>query len=109
MERLKHTWYNKIPVAIRRPVVLVVGSLLIIASALTGWLPGPGGIPLFLLGVAVLATEFERARQFRDLILRHIEHFAAWYKRNRALGTVLIIIAAVGAIGIGYLAFTHFR
>ena len=44
MESLKKRW-QRVPSSIRRPVVLIVGSLFIIAAALTGWLPGPGGIP----------------------------------------------------------------
>lgn len=41
---------------IKRIGVDILGFLLIIASALTGWLPGPGGIPLLILGLSLLAT-----------------------------------------------------
>lgn len=92
MEKLKHHWRNKVPAAIRRPLVLIVGSIFIIASALTGWLPGPGGIPLFLIGIAILATEFEKAQRVRDWILGHLERFGKWYKRNRLAGTLIIVI-----------------
>jgi len=46
-----------------RLAVAVAGLLLMIAAALTGWLPGPGGIPLFLLGLAVWSSEFAWAKR----------------------------------------------
>ncbi len=46
-----------------RVAVGVLGALLMIAAGLTGWLPGPGGIPLFLLGLAVWASEFRWAHR----------------------------------------------
>lgn len=40
-----------------------LGVLLIIAAGLFGWLPGPGGIPLLLAGLGLLATNHEWARR----------------------------------------------
>ncbi len=40
-----------------------LGILLIIAAGLFGWLPGPGGIPLLLAGLGLLATNHEWARK----------------------------------------------
>ena len=51
---------------IYRIVVGVLGGLLLLLSAATGWLPGPGGIPLALLGLAVLASEYHWARRTLD-------------------------------------------
>lgn len=104
MENLKHRW-QRVPSSIRRPIVLIVGSLFIIAAALTGWLPGPGGIPLFLIGVAILATEFERAERFRDWILGYLHGFGTWYRKHRILGTVILVAGAAMAITVGYLAY----
>lgn len=108
MERIKHHW-KRVPAGIRRPIVLIVGSLFIIAAALTGWLPGPGGIPLFLIGIAILATEFERAQKLRDLILRWIHAFGQWYRRNRVLGTIFLAFCVAGAISIAVFSFTKLR
>lgn len=96
MEQLKHHWI-RVPRGVRRPIVMIVGSLLILAAGLTGWLPGPGGIPLFLLGIAVLATEFEWAQRVRDRILGWLEAIGHAWKRHRIIGTLL----AVAGIGIG--------
>jgi hypothetical protein len=97
MERARHHW-KRVPASVRKPLVLVVGSLFVIAAAATGWLPGPGGIPLFLIGVAILATEFAWAERFRDRIMAIIKHSAAQYKTHPLLATLLLIGCTVAAI-----------
>lgn len=39
-----------------------------IAAILTGWLPGPGGIPLFIIGLSILAIHHEWAQKYIDKI-----------------------------------------
>lgn len=107
MERFKQAW-KRLPASVRRPIVLIVGSLLIIASILTGWLPGPGGIPLFLVGIAILATEFEQARRFRDWALGYLERFGVWYRKHRVAGTLLILLAIAVVIVTAYLLYKTF-
>jgi hypothetical protein len=46
----------------------IIGVLLIIAAALTGWLPGPGGIPLLILGLSLLATNHEWAERWLNKV-----------------------------------------
>lgn len=48
---------------LKRIGVDVVGGLCILASALTGWLPGPGGLPLLIIGLSLLATNHEWAER----------------------------------------------
>lgn len=108
MHKLKR-WWKQVPATIRRPVVFLVGAVFIFAAALTGWLPGPGGIPLFLVGIAILATEFERAKQFRDWILRYIELFGKWLRAHKVLGTVLLLLAAGAAVSISVLLYKTFK
>ncbi len=105
---MKRHW-KRVPSGIRRPVVLIVGTLFIIASVLTGWLPGPGGIPLFLVGIAILATEFEKAQKFRDVILGWVHTFGKWYRRNRILGTILLVLCAAVAISIAIFSLNKLR
>lgn len=45
----------RIPKLVRRILTDAAGYGLLILSVLTGWLPGPGGIPLFLAGLGLLA------------------------------------------------------
>lgn len=81
-----HFWY--------RIGVAIAGALLIILAGLTGWLPGPGGIPLALLGLAVLASEFAWAHRLTSWFLRWVHRYQELSKRAR-VGIVL------GALGIG--------
>jgi hypothetical protein len=41
-----------------------VGVTLIIGALLLGWLPGPGGIPLLLAGLAVLSVHHDWAKRW---------------------------------------------
>lgn len=47
------------------------GYLLLVGAALTGWLPGPGGIPLALAGLALLSVHNKWAQELRDYFLTH--------------------------------------
>lgn len=90
MERAKTTW-RKTPHKIRKPITLVVGLVFIVAAGATGWLPGPGGIPLFLIGVAVLATEFAWADRLKQHILHIIRTCGSWLKIHRVWAAIILI------------------
>ncbi|MEO6761115.1 MAG: PGPGW domain-containing protein [Candidatus Saccharimonadales bacterium] len=47
------------------------GYFLVLAAIATGWLPGPGGIPLALAGLGLLSINNPWARRIRDYILRN--------------------------------------
>ncbi len=47
------------------------GYLLIILAGLTGWLPGPGGIPLFIAGLGLLSINNKWAKDLREYVLDH--------------------------------------
>ncbi|TDU84276.1 uncharacterized protein (TIGR02611 family) [Kribbella voronezhensis] len=85
----------------------VLGTLLIIAAPLTGWLPGPGGIPLFIAGLAVLASEFEWAQRVLLKVKDWVKQLTAWTGRQpawlKALGTLALVVCVVVAIWL-YLA-----
>ena len=55
----------------KRFITDIAGYLLLIASALTGWLPGPGGIPLALAGLGLLSIHNKWARDLREYILKN--------------------------------------
>jgi len=42
-----------------------------IAAILTGWLPGPGGIPLFIIGLSLLAINHEWAERYIRLLQKY--------------------------------------
>ena len=49
----------------------VVGVLLIIIAPLFGWVPGPGGIPIFLAGLRLLAINHKWAERLLDSVKKH--------------------------------------
>lgn len=51
----------------------VLGVLFMLLALSTGWLPGPGGIPLFVLGLSILAINHEWAQKYTDEIKDYIE------------------------------------
>jgi hypothetical protein len=58
------------PSVFKRLVIDIAGGVLIIASVLTGWIPGPGGIPLFLSGLGLLAINHEWAERMLEYFQR---------------------------------------
>lgn len=80
----------------------VLGGLLIIAAPLTGWLPGPGGIPLFIAGLAVLASEFEWAQRLLYRVKEWVKALTAWTGKQpawlKALGTVALFVCVLVGI-----------
>ncbi len=44
-----------------------LGVLCLIGALLFGWLPGPGGIPLFILGLSLLSINHDWAQRYIDL------------------------------------------
>ncbi len=108
MERFKHRW-RSIPATIRKPIILVIGMVFVVAAALTGWLPGPGGIPLFLVGIAVLATEFEWAKRLRDAVVDRIRQLGIVYRRHKIVGTVVLVLCVAIFAGLSFLIYRTLR
>jgi hypothetical protein len=55
----------------KRIVIDTAGYGLLVLAALTGWLPGPGGIPLALAGLGLLSINNQWARKIRQYLLDH--------------------------------------
>lgn len=51
----------------------ILGAMFMIAALLTGWLPGPGGIPLFIIGLSLLAINHEWAERHIDTLKEHAD------------------------------------
>ncbi len=47
-----------------------LGILLLVIALLIGWLPGPGGIPLTIAGLALLAVNHNWARRWLALLVK---------------------------------------
>jgi len=88
----------------RKVVILIVGSTVaIIGLVLVAPLPGPGGIPVVLLGLTILATEFIWARRLLHRMKEQSRAVAERADRVAARSSPWLVppvIAAVaGAIG----------
>ena len=87
-----------------RFAVGVLGVLLILLAAITGPLPGPGGIPLALLGLAVLASEFAWAARLLDRVKQVLIRAGEWARRQPAWAHRLGAVATAGVVvGAAYL------
>ena len=67
---------------LRRVAVLLLGGALIVAGIVMIALPGPAFV-VIPIGLAVLATEFEIARRWRDSLLRFIQRRYALARSRR--------------------------
>jgi len=85
-----------------RGVVAIVGLLLIALGCVSGPLPGPGGIPLVLLGLAVWSSEFVWAQRVMTWFKAQLHRFQAWSRPRQALA-LAAFLAVCGLCGYGYL------
>ena len=67
-----YTWWKKQPKTVRKPFVFILGLLLLMCAPLVGWIPGPGGIVVFLSGIAILASEFDWAESLKAFFTRTV-------------------------------------
>lgn len=51
----------------------LLGLVFIVAALLTGWLPGPGGVPLFIIGLSLLAINHTWAERYIDLLKKYAD------------------------------------
>lgn len=93
--------------AVYRVFVGIVGVFLLLLAGATGWLPGPGGIPLALIGLAVLASEFEWAQRLLQRVKVWVHRLTSWTGKQpgwlKLLGSI-VLIACVLLVIWGYLA-----
>ncbi|HET7483100.1 MAG TPA: PGPGW domain-containing protein, partial [Actinomycetota bacterium] len=67
----------------RRLVLTTVGLTLIVVAALIGWIPGPWSIPLVIAGLAVLAREYDWAKDLLDWLKQKRDSATKWLKAKR--------------------------
>jgi uncharacterized protein (TIGR02611 family) len=100
-------WRRKIrqnprQLAVYRLLVGFLGLLLVCLGFISGPLPGPGGIPLVLAGLAIWSSEFEWAHQlmhwFKAQLVRYRTLSPHW-----KIACWVIFFACCLLIGFGYL------
>jgi hypothetical protein len=97
--------WKQVPSKIRRPIVLTVGMLFVLLSGTIGWLPGPGGIPLLLLGIAILSTEYHWAHRLKVSLLDSAQTFGDWFRNHRLIGVIILTCGFGLSIFITYTLF----
>lgn len=84
------------------------GYLLIVAGIATGWLPGPGGIPLILGGLGLLSIHNTWAARLRDYLIRHGATFLQKiFPENHTVQLLYDALAIVLLAFVAYLAWNH--
>jgi hypothetical protein len=92
----------------KRVATDAAGYGLIVLAVLTGWLPGPGGIPLALAGLGLLSINNEWARALRDYLLHHGGKIAKQvFPANAAIQICYDILVILLLILAGVLIFRH--
>lgn len=92
---------------LKRIGVDVLGYFLIIAAGLTGWFPGPGGIPLLILGLSLLATNHEWADRWLKTVKKHGVSISDKIFSNNPKVQWAIDIAAIALLAAGVLLLTQ--
>lgn len=70
----------------------ILGTLLVLLGLATGPLPGPGGIPLVLLGLAIWSSEFHWARRLMAWFKLKLHQVRQWSKPRQVLFWVVFIL-----------------
>lgn len=100
-------WRRKIrrdprKLVVYRIAVGIAGVFFVALGFVTGPLPGPGGIPLVLLGLAILASEFEWAHRLMQSFKAQLRRFQNWTRFQQVLFW-LAFVTCCGLFGYSYM------
>lgn len=93
---------NKRQLAVYRIAVGILGLILVALGLVSGPIPGPGGIPLVLAGLAVWSSEFEWAHQLMMWFKKELLRYRGWPSTTKGVFWV-IFFACCGLVGYVYL------
>jgi len=80
--------------SLKRIFTDIAGYGLIFLGGALGWLPGPGGIPLVLAGLALLSLHNEWARRLSDWLIKHSGHLIVYiFPKNKYVQLFYDVIA----------------
>ena len=91
----------------QRIAIDILGFSMVIAAPLTGWLPGPGGIPLFVAGLGLLSLNHEWAERYLQKFEKQREEFRDKYLMADSRVSKIIDLVCLSLMAIGlYFAVT---
>ena len=93
---------NPRKLAVYRFAVAVAGLVMICLGFVSGPLPGPGGIPLVLLGLAIWSSEFEWANRLMGWFKVQLRRYRAWPRPRQVLFWV-VFVTVCGSLGYSYM------
>lgn len=93
---------NPRQLAVYRVGVAIAGLFFICLGFVSGPIPGPGGIPLVLLGLAIWSSEFEWANRLMGWFKIQLKRYRAWPRGKQVLFWVAFF-AVCGSLGYSYM------
>jgi len=96
---------DKRKLAAYRIAVGLLGLILVVLGFVSGPLPGPGGIPLILLGLAVWSSEFRWAHLLMQWFKAKLHRYRSWSGAKKGLFWVAFF-SCCGLFGYAYLVIT---
>lgn len=89
---------NPTSAKVYRVGVFVLGLVVVVVGILLIPFPGPGWL-IVIGGLAIWATEFERAQSVLEFVKRYVRAWEAWIKRQNPA-----VKALAGIVGIAFIA-----
>lgn len=78
-----------------------LAGLCFVGVVLFGWLPGPGGIPLLILGLSLLAANHDWAERWLETAKHKGVSFKKWLFPDKPLIRALYDIGSIVLAGVG--------
>jgi hypothetical protein len=93
---------------LKRILIDIAGYGLILLGVTTGWLPGPGGIPLIVAGLGLLSINNKWAQELRDYVLHNGGKLVQTLFPNNPVVQILYdILVVLLLILVGVLGWQH--
>lgn len=89
-------------------IVDTLGIILIILAGLTGWIPGPGGIPLLIAGLALLSINHEWAKRWLVSVKDNGLKISDKLFSDSPKVTLMIDLAGIAIIALAVFVVFHF-
>ena len=91
----------------KRILLDIAGFGLMILAPFLGWLPGPGGIPLFLAGLGLVSINHKWARDLiKDFDVRRVEFTDKFLMAGWVFSLFVDLVCISIILVVGYVAFT---